>query len=144
MTSTATRARHAKPGQLSAARRPSVFGPRAVLALLALLALVGVMLFNGYLHAELGDDTRVRENAPADRVPERVLNGGSILSFPNGKARGRPVPRKTVALTFDDGPDPRWTPKILAVLQKYDVPGTFFVVGSMTARYPGALRGIVE
>ncbi|WP_181763514.1 glycosyltransferase [Streptomyces albidus (ex Kaewkla and Franco 2022)] len=144
MTSTATRPRHAKPGQLSAARRPAFFGPRAVLALLALLTLVGVMLFNGYLHSELGDDTRVRENASSDRVPEKVLNGGSTLSFPDGKARSRPVPRRTVALTFDDGPDPQWTPKILAILEKYDVPGTFFVVGSMSARYPGAVREIVD
>ncbi|WP_314177646.1 bifunctional polysaccharide deacetylase/glycosyltransferase family 2 protein [Streptomyces winkii] len=144
MTSTVPRARHAKPGQLSAARRPALFGPRAVLALLALLGLVGVMLFNGYLHAELGDDKRVRENASSDRVPQRVLNGGSMLWFPHGKARSRAVPRKTVALTFDDGPDPRWTPKVLAVLEKYDVPGTFFVVGSMTARYPGTVRDIVD
>jgi cellulose synthase/poly-beta-1,6-N-acetylglucosamine synthase-like glycosyltransferase/peptidoglycan/xylan/chitin deacetylase (PgdA/CDA1 family) len=142
-TTTAPRAKHAKPGALSAARRPAFFGPRLVLALLALLALVGVMLFNGYLRSELGDDDRVRENAPSERVPDRVLNGGSVLAFPNGKPRPRPVPRKTVALTFDDGPDPRWTPKILEILEKHDVPGTFFVVGSMTARYPDAVRDIV-
>lgn len=40
-----------------------------------------------------------------------------------------------VALTFDDGPDPTWTPKILAVLHKYKVPATFFVVGQMAQRY---------
>ena len=36
---------------------------------------------------------------------------------------------KLVALTFDDGPDPTWTPQILSVLEKYHVPGTFFVIG---------------
>lgn len=36
---------------------------------------------------------------------------------------------KQIALTFDDGPDPRWTPQILAVLERYHVPGTFFVIG---------------
>ncbi|MFC4494749.1 bifunctional polysaccharide deacetylase/glycosyltransferase family 2 protein [Streptomyces ovatisporus] len=106
--------------------------------------MAGVMLFSGYLHAELGDDTRVRENAPSGHVPKKVLNGGSMLSFPDGKARSRPVPRRTVALTFDDGPDPRWTPRILAVLEKYDVPATFFVVGSMTARYPDTVREIID
>lgn len=144
MTTTATRGRHARPGHLPAAHAPAFFGRRAVLALLALLALVGVMLFNGYLRAELGDDDRVRENAPADSVPKRVRDGGSILSFPNGKARSQAVPSKTIALTFDDGPDPRWTPQILNVLNKYDVPGTFFVVGSMTARYPDLVRDIVD
>lgn len=41
-----------------------------------------------------------------------------------------PWPDRTIVLTFDDGPDPHWTPDILAVLRKYRVPGTFFVVGS--------------
>ena len=36
---------------------------------------------------------------------------------------------KQIALTFDDGPDPRWTPLILSVLERYHVPGTFFVIG---------------
>jgi cellulose synthase/poly-beta-1,6-N-acetylglucosamine synthase-like glycosyltransferase/peptidoglycan/xylan/chitin deacetylase (PgdA/CDA1 family)/spore germination protein YaaH len=34
-----------------------------------------------------------------------------------------------VALTFDDGPDPRWTPKILDILKARHVPATFFIVG---------------
>lgn len=37
--------------------------------------------------------------------------------------------KKLVALTFDDGPDPRFTPKILDILEKYNVKATFFVVG---------------
>ncbi|QDK33516.1 glycosyltransferase [Sphingomonas sp. IC081] len=36
---------------------------------------------------------------------------------------------KQVSLTFDDGPDPTWTPRILAILEQYHVPGTFFMVG---------------
>ena len=36
---------------------------------------------------------------------------------------------KQVSLTFDDGPDPTWTPKILAILEQYRVPGTFFMIG---------------
>ena len=36
---------------------------------------------------------------------------------------------KKVALSFDDGPDPEWTPKILDILKKYDVKGTFFMIG---------------
>jgi peptidoglycan/xylan/chitin deacetylase (PgdA/CDA1 family) len=36
---------------------------------------------------------------------------------------------KLLALTFDDGPDPKWTPQILAILEQYKVPGTFFVIG---------------
>lgn len=36
---------------------------------------------------------------------------------------------KLVALTFDDGPDPRFTPRILDILKEYQVPATFFVIG---------------
>jgi peptidoglycan/xylan/chitin deacetylase (PgdA/CDA1 family) len=142
-TTTAPRAKHAKPGALSAARRPAFFGPRLVLALLALLALVGVMLFNGYLRSELGDDDRVRENAPSERVPDRVLNGGSVLAFPNGKPRPRPVPRKTVALTFDDGPDPVSTPAILDLLAERHVTATFCMVGQQALAHPDLVRRVV-
>lgn len=36
---------------------------------------------------------------------------------------------RKIALTFDDGPEPTYTPKILKVLQKHDVPATFFLIG---------------
>ena len=38
---------------------------------------------------------------------------------------------KQVALTFDDGPDPDWTPRILDVLKKYNVHGAFFMIGEI-------------
>jgi biofilm PGA synthesis N-glycosyltransferase PgaC len=42
---------------------------------------------------------------------------------------------KTISLTFDDGPDPTWTPKILDLLGKNKVPATFFVIGSQVVRF---------
>ena len=42
-----------------------------------------------------------------------------------------------VALTFDDGPDPAWTPAFLEVLAGQQVRATFFMLGSMAAREPG-------
>jgi peptidoglycan/xylan/chitin deacetylase (PgdA/CDA1 family) len=41
---------------------------------------------------------------------------------------------KKVVLTFDDGPDPDFTPRILDILQKEKVPAAFFVVGSMAEK----------
>ncbi len=38
---------------------------------------------------------------------------------------------KKVAISFDDGPDPEWTPKILAILKQYHVVGTFFMIGEV-------------
>ncbi len=43
---------------------------------------------------------------------------------------------KKVALTFDDGPDPQWTPKILDALKSRGVKGTFFLIGVQVEKYP--------
>jgi peptidoglycan/xylan/chitin deacetylase (PgdA/CDA1 family) len=40
------------------------------------------------------------------------------------------------ALTFDDGPNPRVTPKLLGLLEKHGVPATFFVLGKYVEQYP--------
>jgi cellulose synthase/poly-beta-1,6-N-acetylglucosamine synthase-like glycosyltransferase/peptidoglycan/xylan/chitin deacetylase (PgdA/CDA1 family) len=49
-----------------------------------------------------------------------------------------------IALTFDDGPDPRWTPAILDILRQENVPATFFVIGKNGQSYPDLLRRIVN
>lgn len=43
--------------------------------------------------------------------------------------------RRLVALTFDDGPDPRWTPTVLATLARFQAKATFFLVGERLARH---------
>jgi peptidoglycan-N-acetylglucosamine deacetylase len=53
--------------------------------------------------------------------------------FPRLAGQGR---ADHVALTFDDGPDPAWTPAFLEVLAKSQVHATFFMLGSMAAREP--------
>jgi cellulose synthase/poly-beta-1,6-N-acetylglucosamine synthase-like glycosyltransferase/peptidoglycan/xylan/chitin deacetylase (PgdA/CDA1 family)/spore germination protein YaaH len=45
-----------------------------------------------------------------------------------------------VALTFDDGPDGRWTPKILDILKQKQAPATFFVIGKNMSRFPGLVE----
>ncbi|KSB89352.1 polysaccharide deacetylase [Caulobacter vibrioides] len=45
-----------------------------------------------------------------------------------------------VALTFDDGPDPRWTPKILDILKAKNAPATFFVIGQNMQKHPGLVE----
>lgn len=47
-----------------------------------------------------------------------------------------------VYLTFDDGPHPVYTPKVLDLLAEYNVKATFFVVGSMVERFPDVTRRI--
>ncbi|WP_249872113.1 polysaccharide deacetylase family protein [Oceanobacillus saliphilus] len=47
-----------------------------------------------------------------------------------------PANQNRIALTFDDGPDPRFTDEVLNVLNQYNVPGTFFFMGSRAIAYP--------
>jgi peptidoglycan-N-acetylglucosamine deacetylase len=47
---------------------------------------------------------------------------------------------KQVALTFDDGPDPQWTPKMLDVLKRKNAKATFFMIGSQAEKYSGLVR----
>ncbi len=53
-------------------------------------------------------------------------------------------PSKVLALTFDDGPDPVLTPRVLDLLQKYKAKATFFVVGQKAERNPGLVKRMVE
>lgn len=50
---------------------------------------------------------------------------------------------KLVAITFDDGPSPIWTPKILDELKRANIKATFFLLGEHVEQYPGIARRIV-
>jgi cellulose synthase/poly-beta-1,6-N-acetylglucosamine synthase-like glycosyltransferase/peptidoglycan/xylan/chitin deacetylase (PgdA/CDA1 family) len=84
--------------------------------------------------------------------PHETLGGQAPLihSRPILAAQGsrlissQPPPGRRIALTFDDGPDPRWTPKIAAILRRERVPATFFLIGSDAARHPDIVRRLVR
>ncbi|WP_329072830.1 bifunctional polysaccharide deacetylase/glycosyltransferase family 2 protein [Streptomyces sp. NBC_01429] len=124
-------------------RGQAVPRPRVIVALLLLVGLVSVLLLDGYLRSEVGGDQRVRSDASNSDVPESITDGGPFLTFENGRARTGSVADKTIVLTFDDGPDPTYTSKVLKILDDNDVPGTFFLIGSMISRYPGVVRQMV-
>ncbi|WP_083750870.1 polysaccharide deacetylase family protein [Kribbella sp. ALI-6-A] len=68
---------------------------------------------------------------------------------PAGQAAAAPppapaLPAKYVVLTFDDGPDPRYTPQILDILDRYGAKATFFVVGAEVKRHPELARRLHE
>lgn len=50
----------------------------------------------------------------------------------------------SIALTFDDGPDPVNTIKVLDTLKKYDIKATFFLVGQNVKRYPNIVKRIYD
>jgi peptidoglycan/xylan/chitin deacetylase (PgdA/CDA1 family) len=51
---------------------------------------------------------------------------------------------RAMALTFDDGPDPEWTPRLLDLLARLDARATFFVIGERAARRPDLVARIVS
>lgn len=62
--------------------------------------------------------------------------------FPEAFLLNGPRNTKRVALTFDDAPDPRYTPAILDILAKNDVCATFFVVGARASKHPSIVERI--
>ncbi|WP_010300466.1 polysaccharide deacetylase family protein, partial [Streptomyces sp. SA3_actF] len=85
---------------------------------------------------------------PDAKPPEPAPGPRTTLPRP-APVRTRPFARlpragHALALTFDDGPDPRWTPEVLAVLAAHDVRATFFVCGRQAAKHPALLRRITE
>jgi peptidoglycan/xylan/chitin deacetylase (PgdA/CDA1 family) len=79
------------------------------------------------------DMERVWDAAIAqDSWPDLATHGNT------GTSGGR------IALTFDDGPDPRTTPRILDSLREHDLKATFFVLGRRVKERPGLLRRIVK
>ncbi len=66
----------------------------------------------------------------------------SALAQPLSEVRWKPI-KGTVALTFDDGPSPIYTPQVLAILKKYNVKATFFVMGWAAKKYPDLIRQMI-
>ena len=62
--------------------------------------------------------------------------------FVDALVRG-PRGARGVALTFDDGPDPRWTPRVLEVLAEHGAVATFFVIGRKAEAHPEIVRAIL-
>ena len=63
------------------------------------------------------------------------------MIVPGARVRSPDVPH--LALTFDDGPDPRWTPAVLAALRAARATATFFVVGACVRRHPDVVKAAV-
>jgi poly-beta-1,6 N-acetyl-D-glucosamine synthase len=112
--------------------------PHWVLVGIVAFTVAAGLLLQGYARNEIGRSS-TQENARADSRSVAPGNG-SVIYTSGGRLAARSLPAKTVALTFDDGPDPRWTPQVLDVLAREHVPATFFDVGSRVAGHPDLVR----
>lgn len=93
-----------------------------------------------------------------------VLQVGQVLTIPGSQPLPEPDPEHTmsqlarmfqgtlyfrgpshtsnIALTFDDGPDSKYTSQVLDILRDYQVPATFFLIGNRVERFPGIVKRI--
>ena len=123
-------------------------GPRAhwILLLLWTAVLFGALCLNGYVHGIVGGSGRSSAAPPSaglPAVPTEVSEGGPIVRLDGDRVQTRRVPDHTIALTFDDGPDPQWTPQVLDTLAKHHAHATFFVVGSRVNEHPELVRRVL-
>ncbi|MDG4827816.1 polysaccharide deacetylase family protein [Solwaraspora sp. WMMD1047] len=135
-------------------KRPAFVGGVALL----------VMLTGGYATTALRSDTDAQPwlTRPAATVPnlppESVPADPPDVADPTPAPATKPAPRgkvgphgtqrltgkKQVAVTFDDGPDPQWTPKVLDSLRAAKVKATFCLVGSKVRSHPALVVRIVR
>ncbi|WP_201007960.1 polysaccharide deacetylase family protein [Paenibacillus glycanilyticus] len=101
------------------------------------LALTIVLLFASAEQTYASAPAKQKKKKTADMSWVRMHK-----QFPNTFILSGPRNTKRIALTFDDAPDPRFTPQILDVLASYDVCATFFVVGSRAVKHPALVRRI--
>ncbi|GAA0449936.1 bifunctional polysaccharide deacetylase/glycosyltransferase family 2 protein [Streptomyces olivaceiscleroticus] len=121
-----------------AVRRP----PRGhwALLLLVLTVVITALAFEGWTTHEVD---AARSKLPCSTpIPRAADTGSPVLRLGEGRIETAGMPAGTAALTFDGGPDPEWTPRVLALLRRYHVKATFFVHGSRAARYPELMRQI--
>ncbi|OKI73922.1 bifunctional polysaccharide deacetylase/glycosyltransferase family 2 protein [Micromonospora sp. CB01531] len=117
--------------------------PRAhwLLLLLGLVALLAALSFNGLVtNVRGGSGPAQTPTAPA---PKQVSAAGPVLRLDGPTPVTRRLAPRTLALTFDDGPDPRWTPQVLDVLRRHHARATFFVVGARVNEHPELVRRIL-
>jgi cellulose synthase/poly-beta-1,6-N-acetylglucosamine synthase-like glycosyltransferase/peptidoglycan/xylan/chitin deacetylase (PgdA/CDA1 family)/spore germination protein YaaH len=85
------------------------------------------------------DGTRVVTSSPDGKLSERYTDAPTYPALYHQGA----ADKTKVAITFDDGPDPVWTPRILDLLKSRDLTATFFLIGRNAEDYPGLVKRIV-
>lgn len=93
-----------------------------------------------------GGIATLRKGARPGRL--RLVRGAVSHEVVSQKLLARPVDgvlvsARPVALTFDDGPNPAYTPQVLALLARYRVHATFCLIGRQAQQYPALVRQIV-
>ncbi|SDY24802.1 Polysaccharide deacetylase [Micromonospora pattaloongensis] len=123
-------------------RTPAVAG---VVALILLLAAPWALAADASGRAEHTRHRAVARPVPTPTTPPKPGQAAAVPQRVTGPfGTQRTTGRKQVALTFDDGPDPVWTPKLLDQLRTAKVSATFCVIGTQVRRHPALVARIVR
>ncbi|MFE0589376.1 bifunctional polysaccharide deacetylase/glycosyltransferase family 2 protein [Micromonospora echinospora] len=141
--------RHARPLPLAGpANRVRRYVPRPSWTIFAMVFVLlgGILFVQAYANGSFVPDYRAEVTAGGGQgeVPEEILDGGPIVNTTSGRPQSYRLPPRTMVLTFDDGPDERWTPEVMKVLERHQVPGTFFVLGNQVVRHPDLVRALAD
>jgi cellulose synthase/poly-beta-1,6-N-acetylglucosamine synthase-like glycosyltransferase/peptidoglycan/xylan/chitin deacetylase (PgdA/CDA1 family) len=119
-------------------RRPPGHWALLGFLLAAMIVLLGVQ--------GLATRTTGASGTPEGQRPNSPLAGAGPVLYQgrDGLTSAGRDPGRRIALTFDDGPSPTWTPRVVAALERLHVPATFFVTGANVSHYPGVLRDLTD
>lgn len=99
--------------------------------------------------APTGTPSSVPSPAPPSGAPSGAVPSAVPVRRVLTESESKPVydldpDRKVVALTIDDGPDPRHTPTVLALFEQYGIRATFFLIGENAVEHPALVREIAD
>lgn len=123
---------------------------RARVAVGAAAAAVAATIWGVTTVVDPGHDTRHQnvsrqsdDPAKGGGTADPAAPGNPAEKVPDGIAHASESGGDAVNITIDDGPDPTWTPKVLAVLKKYDVKATFCMIGPQAKDHPDLVKKVV-
>src|SRR5258708_14395858 len=119
------------------------------IALLLLILIVGLTAFGTAVityanNKDIGVISERPMPSPTAKTAQTTTPHTQVT--PTGTPKLKPLisqgssAKPKIALTFDDGPNPTYTPQILSVLHQYGVSATFFVIGEQVQGYPDLVR----
>ena len=115
--------------------------PRSHWVLLLLFAVAG---FGALWLQGFGQGSTAVAAQGGGRPKSAVAGSGPILDLSGARPSSARLPSGKVALTFNGGPDPAWTPALLDVLRRHQVKATFFCAGARMTENPGLTRRILR
>ncbi|WNE97128.1 bifunctional polysaccharide deacetylase/glycosyltransferase family 2 protein [Streptomyces luomodiensis] len=111
-----------------------------LLLIIVVSAVAAALVFEGWTtHEVASEQTRRPCTKP---VPKAADTGKLVVRIGDGTVQTAGMPARTVALTFDGGPDPEWTPRLLDLLRAHHAHASFFLSGAQAVRHPELVRRI--